>query len=317
VPQSAAVPVVPQSAPLPVRVAEIARLTALAAPSPSRSPAAELPSPVPAQPDAPSPRAAASASPVPAVTPSPSGVALPQTPAATTVSQGAMPGFDTCTAPSLQAMQAWRSRFSATGIYIGGEEMACDYGNLSAAWIKAAEAMGWSLLPVYVGPQAPCNTFDGKVDAKHAAAQGRDVAQNAVADAQTFGLGKGTPIYYDMEAYNATKASCVTAVLTFLDAWTRQLNADGYLSGVYSSAGSGITDLGTETTVAGHPLAEPQSLWFALWDNADNLNGEPYLSGSAWPPSHRSKQYAGSHWVKIHGYGLDVDSDLVDSAVVR
>ena len=228
-----------------------------------------------------------------------------------------MPGFDTCTAPSLPVMRAWRTKFAATAIYIGGEEMACDYGNLSAQWIKAAEAMGWSLLPTYVGPQASCNTFSGEINPKQAAAEGRAAAANAVADAEMFGLGKGTPVYYDMEAYNNSDARCVMGVLTFLDAWTRQLNADGYVSGVYSSADSGIIDLDTISSVDRHSLAEPQQLWFALWDDSNNLNGEPYLTVPLWPPAHRSKQYAGSERVKIHGFALDVDLDLVDSAVVR
>jgi hypothetical protein len=228
-----------------------------------------------------------------------------------------MPGFDTCTAPSLPAMRAWRTKFAATAIYIGGEEMACDYGNLSAEWVKAAEAMGWSLLPTYVGLQASCNTFSGEITPKHAAAEGRAAAAEAVADAEMFGLSKGTPVYYDMEAYDGDDARCVTGVLTFLDAWTRQLNADGYVSGVYSSADSGIIDLDTISTVDRHSLAEPQSLWFALWDDSNNLNGEPYLTGQLWPPAHRSKQFAGSHRVKIHGFALDVDLDLVDSAVAR
>ncbi|HEY2442210.1 MAG TPA: hypothetical protein VGI31_03660, partial [Streptosporangiaceae bacterium] len=40
-----------------------------------------------------------------------------------------LPGFDTCTAPSLQAMKAWRKAYSTAAIYIGGTEMGCGYGN--------------------------------------------------------------------------------------------------------------------------------------------------------------------------------------------
>jgi hypothetical protein len=235
-----------------------------------------------------------------------------------TLSKGAQAGFDTCAAPTLKAMQAWRARFAAAAIYIGGEEMACGQANLSAQWVHATKALGWSLLPTYVGPQAPCDQFSGKVDAKHAAAQGRQNAQWAVRDAATYGLGKGSPIYYDMEAYDSARPNCVTAVLTFLDAWTRQLNAEGYISGVYSSADSGVIDLAMNTKVAGHPLAEPQAIWCALWDNASDLDCSPYLPrGAVWPNIRRSKQFAGSHWLKINKIGLDIDSDLVSSAVAR
>ena len=99
------------------------------------------------------------------------------------------------------------------------------------------------------------------------------------------------------------------------DAWTRQLNAEGYVSGVYSSAGSGVIDLVNNTKVAGHRLAEPQAIWFALWDNASDLNGTPYLPRAMWPGLHRSKQFAGSHWLTIRHFTLNIDSDLVDGAV--
>ena len=214
-------------------------------------------------------------------------------------------------------MRAWRAKFAATAIYIGGEEMACGYGNLSPDWIKAAQAMGWSLLPTYVGPQAPCNDFSGKITLKQAAAEGTLAAQDAVADAAMFGISPGMPIYYDMEAYNESKAKCVRGVLTFLDAWTRSLNADGYLSGVYSSAGSGIVDVGTATTIAGHAFDRPQALWMALWDNTSNLDASPYLPNTLWPAARRSKQFSGSHWVKVGHFKMDVDLDLVNSAVVR
>ena len=74
-------------------------------------------------------------------------------------------GFDACTAPSLAVMQAWRHAFSYAGIYIGGVEAGCGYGNLSADWIRSVTALGWGLIPAYVGPQAPCNTqFAVRID---------------------------------------------------------------------------------------------------------------------------------------------------------
>ena len=214
-------------------------------------------------------------------------------------------------------MKAWRAKYAVAAIYIGGQEMGCDYGNLSKSWVQAAEGTGWSLMPTFVGLQAPCNSFSAEINPKQAAAQGQASANQAMADAAQFGLAKGTPIYFDMEAYNENNASCVTAVLTFLDAWTRQLASQGYVSGVYSSAASGITDLQTTTTVAGHALAEPQAIWFALWDNAVNLTGSPYMSPAIWPTASRSKQYAGAKVVSVGGYSIDIDSDLVASAVAH
>ena len=214
-------------------------------------------------------------------------------------------------------MTAWRAKYASAAIYIGGQEMGCDYGNLSKSWVQAAEGMGWSLMPTYVGLQAPCNSFSDEISPGQAASEGQQAASQAIADAGSFGLGQGSPIYYDMEAYNETNASCVTAVLTFLDAWDRQLQASGYVSGVYSSADSGITDLQTTSTIGGHPLAEPQAIWIALWDNAANLTGSPYITSAVWPTSARSKQYAGPHTVTVGGISLNIDSDLVNGAVAR
>jgi glycoside hydrolase-like protein len=230
---------------------------------------------------------------------------------------GTMVGFDTCTAPSMTAMTAWRAKYSAVGIYIGGQMMGCGQANLSASWVQQTEAMGWSLMPTFVGLQAPCNTFSGKINPNQAASQGTAAANQAIGDATTYGLGSGSPIYYDMEAYNHTNAGCRTAVLTFLDAWTRQIEAQGYVSGVYSSADAAIIDLQSTTTIAGHPLAEPQAIWFALWDNANNLTGAPYMNTAVWPLANRSKQYAGNRVVSVGGISLDIDPDLVASAVAR
>jgi hypothetical protein len=214
-------------------------------------------------------------------------------------------------------MKAWRAKYSVAAIYIGGQEMGCDYGNLSKSWVQSAESMGWSLMPTFVGLQAPCNTFSDEIKASQAAAEGQQAASQAVADAASFGLSPGTPIYYDMEAYNEKKASCVTAVLTFLSAWDKQMQTSGYVSGVYSSAGSGVINLQTTANVGGHPLVEPQAIWFALWDNAVNLTGSPYMSPAVWTAAARSKQYAGPRVVKIGGYSLDIDSDLVDGPVAQ
>ena len=177
--------------------------------------------------------------------------------------------------------------------------------------------MHWSLLPTYVGPQAPCSSFSGRIHPRHAAAEGRSAANDAISNASALGLSHGTPIYFDMEAYAHTNNGCATAVLSFLDGWTRQLESRGYISGVYSSADAAIINLQSATTVGGHRLAEPQAIWFALWDNSHNLNGSPYLKGQLWSCAERSKQFSGGHWMKVGGISLDIDSDLVSGPVAR
>jgi hypothetical protein len=232
------------------------------APKPKRTSA-----PKPKRTPAPKPKRTPAPKPTSKPTPKPTGPVLASNPSPVptqAAAGGTLAGFDTCAAPSLPTMKAWRAKYAATAIYIGGQMMACGQSNLSASWVQQTEAMGYALMPTFVGLQAPCDSFSGRIDPKQAASQGTAAANQAVTAAKSYGLGAGTPIYYDMEAYNHTNAGCRTAVLTFLDAWTRQLEAVGYISGVYSSAGSAITDLQSHTTVAGHSLAEPQAIWFAL-----------------------------------------------------
>src|SRR5579885_56663 len=66
--------------------------------------------------------------------------------------------FDACRAPSTAALQAWTaSPYRALGIYIGGVNRACkNQANLTPAWVQQVTSTGWSLLPLYVGQQAPC-----------------------------------------------------------------------------------------------------------------------------------------------------------------
>jgi Domain of unknown function (DUF1906) len=227
-----------------------------------------------------------------------------------------MAGFDTCSAPSLRTISVWRARFSAAGIYIGGANMACDYGHLSRGWVRAVRTTGWSLLPIYVGPQPPCDAYRVRIRPGHAAAEGRAAANGAIADAAALGIGRGSPVYYDMEAYNRTRARCVTAVLAFLDAWTRQLEAKGYVPGLYSSADSAVADLQRATRVNGHRLARPRCVWIALWDNREDMSEPGSLLRVPWPPRERSKQYAGPHWVQVGGVWMNIDSDLVGGPVV-
>jgi hypothetical protein len=250
--------------------------------------------------------------------PSPTGTATPPSSTLASTVKAHIPasplnGFDTCTAPSLKAMKAWKARYSAAGIYIGGQNMACDYGNLSASWVKSAHAMGWSLLPLYVGLQAPCNSFQD-ISSKNPAGQGTQAADTAVGDAASFGMGKGSPVYFDMESYNNSNASCRGTVLRFLDAWTKEVHARGYVSGVYSSASTGVADLAAANSVNGHLMNQPDAMWFALWDAKNNLTGTPYLPASRWAKD-RVKQYSGGKNVKVGGYTLNIDADRVGGAV--
>jgi len=223
-------------------------------------------------------------------------------------------GFDACTAPSLATMRVWRSRYAAVGAYIGGINAACAYGNLSATWIQSVAAMGWGVLPTYVGPQAPCwNGGNGVlISPGRAAAQGNAAGLDAVSDARYFGLAAGSPIYYDMEAYTGGTA-CKQAVLSFLGAWDRAVAACGYVTAVYSSRDSGIKNIQEWTTGHNPGFTPPDAIWVAVWDGVPSLAGDQL----AWPLTERSKQYSGSANVTVGGITLNIDKDIVGGPVAR
>ena len=221
-------------------------------------------------------------------------------------------GFDACSAPSATDMTAWleSSPFRAAGIYIGGVNSACTQTNLTASWVAAESAAGWQFIPTYVGLQAPhgCCQAMSSVPAQ-ASAEGTAAAADAVVQAQALGIDSGNPIYDDMEAYTPTP-STTAAVLAFLSAWTTELHAYGYLSGVYSSGSSGITDM---VDALGTTVVEPDDLWIADWNDQATAS-DPYVPAGDWPNNQRLRQYRGDHTDSYGGVKLDVDTDYLDGA---
>jgi Domain of unknown function (DUF1906) len=237
-------------------------------------------------------------------------------PASTLTGQlGSGLGFDTCTAPSVATMTKWlTSPFRVATTYLGGANWACDYGNFTSSWVSKVAAEGWRFIPLWVGPQAPCSTIPGvtRINPSQARAEGYSEAASAVTTAGRFGYGTGTPIYFDMEAYNNTDSACRQAVLSFLDGWTRGLHNRHYLSGVYSSAASGITDLASEAGNRGY--ASPNDIWFADWNGKPVLT-DPFVPNRDWANHQRLHQYKGPKTETWGGASVNIDSDVVDGEV--
>jgi len=223
-------------------------------------------------------------------------------------------GFDACAAPSARSMANWGlSPYRAIGVYIGGANRACSQPNLTATWVGEQVAAGWHLIPTYVGLQAPTSSCSScaKLSSSRATAQGIEAASDAAARAALIGIGPGSPIYFDMEAYSRS-ASASAATLSFLSAWTDQLHALGYVSGAYSSSSSGIADL---AGAIGSSYSLPDQIWTANWNYAQNTL-DPYLPRTAWPAHERIHQYHGGH---NETYGLttiNIDNDYLDALTV-
>ncbi len=220
-------------------------------------------------------------------------------------------GFDPCNTPSSAQMTAWAvSPYRAVGVYIGGANQACSQPNLTAGWVDQQSAAGWHLIPTYVGLQAPGNSCGcAAISPSSAASEGAAAARDAVANAQAVGLGTGNPLYFDMEAYTPGTTT-TAAVLKFLAAWTAQLHASGYRSGVYSSGASGIRDLAAQLATG---YAEPDDIWVADW-NGLATSSDPFLPSTGWVDHQRLHQYRGGHNETYQGVTINIDNDYADAA---
>ncbi|MGR8010689.1 glycoside hydrolase domain-containing protein [Streptomyces hypolithicus] len=224
-------------------------------------------------------------------------------------------GFDACTAPSQGAMDAWlgSSPYRAVGIYISGPTRACGQANLTSGWVSTQTSKGWRLIPIDVGKQAPCSTFSNKMSTSTSTArsQGAGAAGASVTAAQNLGIPAGSAIYSDIEGYAST-SSCKAAVLSYLSGWTDQLHAQGYLSGVYSSASSGIRDAAAEYDNPAYTRVD--HIWFAWWNNAVDTNTGSYAPAGTWSNHQRIHQYAGDVSETWGGVSISIDRNYLDVA---
>lgn len=234
-------------------------------------------------------------------------------------------GFDACVAPTQSVMDTWNltSPFSAIGIYVSGNSRYCGdryQPNLDRAWVKRNANNGWRFMPIHVGRQSPCfkNNPASRVQKKKMSTDVATARNEAVAEANetiaaltTYGFGKGSASYLDIEWYARTKA-CDTIVLEFTDAWTETLHARGYLSGFYSSGSAGIKLL-DEARLAGRPGMDfPDHLWNAWVNKRADTWGGPYLSDSGWTNGQRIHQYENGVDVRYGGRTINIDKNVLD-----
>jgi len=225
-------------------------------------------------------------------------------------------GFDTCTAPSLAALRAWySSSYRTVNVYFGGISRACGQPNLTSTWVVEAARMSWRLLPTYVGRQPPCviEARAYRYTASNATSYGASEASDAVAKARSLGMRGGSTLYADIEHYDRSEPSCITAVRRYVSAWTKTLHANGYLSGVYVHWNSGLRDLSASYYSTAY--ARPDAVWIARWDGDPALSGWPTAPNSQWSFHQRAKQYRGDHYETWSRVRLYIDSDSLDAPV--
>lgn len=224
-------------------------------------------------------------------------------------------------------MDAWwkASPFWGVGVYLGGEnKLDCDDPSqppvLTTGWVSTQLAHGWRLLPIWVGPQASCTGYATRIDQDPAngyaaaKAQGRSAADQADEAASALGIPRGSSLFYDLEDFDLQASDdCRRSALTFLSAWTHEVHALGWKSGVYSNVAAGITALDYADTVSPNAYEEPDQVWYA-WANgkADTAIDTTWVRSTSWTPHRRVHQYATDVDATYGGVTLRIDRNFVD-----
>ncbi|MFG2307776.1 glycoside hydrolase domain-containing protein [Streptomyces sp. NPDC048566] len=222
--------------------------------------------------------------------------------------------FDTCAAPSLAAMKAWHTGFyGAAAVYVGGRNRGCAQPNLTASWVKSVSAVGWKLIPLYVGAQPSCQTGSSpeKMTASTAASLGASDGADAVAKAAALGMKAGSPVYLDMEPYDVTNKACNDAVLTYVRAFDKALHAKTYRTGYYGFTSSSAKAVAT----AGDRTDLPGNLWYALWDRKNTTTSDWPWGATQFTNHSRAHQYMVNSKESRGGYAITVDRDAWDAPV--
>jgi len=229
-------------------------------------------------------------------------------------------GFDACHLPKVSEMQTWwyQSPYSFYALYIGGIQLYNGCVMADAAWVSAVHQQGWSFVPTWVGPQAPCTDYSHKMSTDPAISyqEGRWEAQAASAAAASLGLTNyslgGTIIYYDLEAYGVSTPECRQPVAAFMNGWVERLHELGNLAGGYGTRNSYLTDWSTIPNV-------PDDVWPASWytntyDTGATVFGISWLEG-LWTNHQRIRQYTEPHNERWGGIEFNIDSDVADGVV--
>jgi photosystem II stability/assembly factor-like uncharacterized protein len=206
-------------------------------------------------------------------------------------------GFDEHNVPTIAAMGTWfdMSPFFDVGIYVGGVNYCYESKgsclrsdpNLTATWVTQAGGEGWGLLPLWVGPQAPCvdSSHFAEFTSANAASEGMSNADGAAAAMTALGLSD-TVVFYDMENYTSTAGdSCSLAVRAFLSAWVQEMNTDGFqTTAVYGNPGPAENDFSqipglTQVWITSPPIpGDPPRVTIWGLGSGSNALGDTYFS---------------------------------------
>jgi hypothetical protein len=228
-------------------------------------------------------------------------------------------GFDTSALPPTSDMGEWwpTTPYDAIGVYLGGD----NYGGSSPdhSWLSNPDVMGsnseWAVWLIWVGPQSACVNQGGLTEFSNnsstATAQGEAQANAAVAAADDDGFGDAY-IYYDMEAYDTSNSTCVTAAQSFVNGWEYEIHTvDGDHGGVYGSSCASDIDAYTAHSNV------PEAIYPADWGYSDYATTPiQCIPDNNWDHNQRIHQWSGNTSLRFlsgdSGPGWTIDEDCLD-----
>ncbi|MFN3981457.1 MAG: glycoside hydrolase domain-containing protein [Caldilinea sp.] len=233
-------------------------------------------------------------------------------------------GFDMCELGGEEDLRRWieASPYRAVNLYIGGALRACANNSLDALLLESLSVQGWTFIPTWVGPQAPCTRFRERFDLDPAVSfsQGRAEAEKALQRAKELGLaeadGSGTVLYYNLEAYDGENPACVEAARAFVAGWTQRIREGNSYAGLYA--------LACNPPIARYAdlSSPPDAVWFAAWNRTSfdptmtvwNIPST-CLPPTLWINQQRIRQYTGGHNETWGGVTFEIDSNVLESIV--
>jgi hypothetical protein len=237
-------------------------------------------------------------------------------------------GFDACSLPTIAQLTDWiaNSPYRVVGVYLGGENLShcTSTASLNSTWVSTVLGMGWQIIPIWVGPQGggACSGNCATMSSTPATAmsQGESEADSIIAIANADGIGQGSTMMYDMEAYTRGGAN-TTATQSFLEGWTTELHNKGYLAATYSSHPE-FTDWYPNVV---NP--DVDIIWFAYFFNTGVACGTECqtvfptessfdISSSYWLNNHRARQTSSGFNSTYGTTTINIDEDWVDAAMV-
>ncbi len=198
--------------------------------------------------------------------------------------------------------------FFVNAVYIGGSDVACG-PTITASWVTTVTNQGWTLLPIWVGPQSPCWAYGGaKISTNTTTAynQGYSEAGSAYSAMRGLGMFGNSVVVYDMEGANNTP-TCTAAIDSFMSGWTTWLHmAPAQVTGVYTSACQG--NINQYASVS--PVVD--FIWAANWGDGPSINPIGCVNNGYWVTDQRHKQFQNSLGKIYNGVRMTVDVDCSD-----